>query len=96
MRLTLVCILWLTLLGATVLKADTRQREARPIADLIQLGAKVGAATENVVWLETDRDIWMCVIEVNNRFYSTLKRRNVRELYANWPKSLCFNAGSFE
>ena len=88
---------WLVLVSILLcFPAAARVKDARPLATLLEEGAKVVAASGRNVWVDTGKDTYMCVVEVSERFRSALKRRNVRELYANWPTALCFNAGSFE
>ena len=73
-----------------------REREAVPFSRLVERGAVVTAASDEFVWVAAGDDIYMCVIEISERFRGALARRKVRDLLANWPTSLCFNAGSFE
>ena len=76
--------------------ASASVKDARPLGILLEAGAKVVAASGEFVWVEHGTKTYMCVIEMNTRFRQALKFRKVRELYANWPTALCFNAGSFE
>ncbi|MEL6478048.1 MAG: hypothetical protein AAFR17_12050 [Pseudomonadota bacterium] len=71
------------------------------MATLIDEGGRVVAASGEFVWIETrtipgKTETYMCVIEISDRFRQALHLRKAREIFANWPKSLCFNAGSFE
>lgn len=71
-------------------------KDARPLGLLLLEGGRIVAASEKLVWVETPAGVYMCVIEINTRFEAALRYRKVRELYQNWPRSLCFNAASFE
>lgn len=87
-----------SLIGLILLatQVQAQDREARPLGALLRDGGRVVAAAESLLWVETKADLWMCVIEISDRFRASLKHRRVRELYASWPGSLCFNARSFE
>lgn len=88
---------WLILTMILVaLPAQGTVKDARPLGALLEDGGKVIAASGEMIWIELGPDTYMCIVELNNRFRQALKLRNVRELYANWPTALCFNAGSFE
>ncbi len=76
--------------------AHSSVKDARPLGVVLKEGGQIVAASEEFVWVKVQGETYMCVIEINNRFRQALKLRNVRELYANWPAALCFNAGSFE
>ncbi|MEM0924063.1 MAG: hypothetical protein AAGF44_09730 [Pseudomonadota bacterium] len=81
--------------------ALAQTKDARPLATLLDEGGRVVAASGKFVWIETSAapdtvETYMCVIEISDRFRQALHLRKAREIFANWPKSLCFNAGSFE
>ena len=76
--------------------AGAATKEARPLGALLQEGARIVAAADRLVWLETGAGVYLCVIELSPRFEAALKYRKVRDLYRNWPRALCFNAASFE
>ena len=81
---------------AVSVSGSAATKEARTLGALLQEGARIVAASDRLVWLESSAGVYMCVIELGSRFESALKYRKVRELYQNWPRALCFNAASFE
>jgi preprotein translocase subunit YajC len=83
------CLRWLLFIFLMFsMPAVAQTKDARPLSRVLQEGGRVVAASGELVWVETDLDTYMCVIELKERFRSSLKRRNVRELYANWPAAL--------